>query len=72
MSGCREFAESCPASIIHRGLGTGHSVASVSWHEAAHDAAWLSKSRPYRFLTKAEWEYAAGTYYQYMQRWATC
>ena len=42
------------------GRGT-QPVINVSWDDAKHYVAWLSKmtGKPYRLLTEAEWEYAA-------------
>ncbi len=50
----------CPP-VSASGFGRGNSpVINVSWQEANHYAAWLSRmtQRPYRLLTEAEWEYA--------------
>jgi formylglycine-generating enzyme required for sulfatase activity len=50
----------CPP-VSASGFGRGASpVINVSWQEANHYAAWLSRmtQRPYRLLTEAEWEYA--------------
>jgi formylglycine-generating enzyme required for sulfatase activity len=50
----------CPP-VSASGFGRRASpVINVSWQEANHYAAWLSRmtQRPYRLLTEAEWEYA--------------
>ena len=50
----------CPP-VSASGFGRGNSpVINVSWQEANHYAAWLSRMtrRHYRLLTEAEWEYA--------------
>ncbi len=51
----------CPP-VSASGFGRGGlPVINVSWKEAKHYAAWLSRmtNRHYRLLTEAEWEYAA-------------
>jgi formylglycine-generating enzyme required for sulfatase activity len=52
----------CSSGISDSGFGRGRRpVINVTWDDAQHYVAWLSKmtGKPYRLLTEAEYEYAA-------------
>jgi len=51
----------CPQGVTDSGWGHGQQpVINVTWSDAQHYVAWLSKmtGKPYRLLTEAEYEYA--------------
>jgi formylglycine-generating enzyme required for sulfatase activity len=62
--------DGCSQNVGDHGWGRGRQpVINVSWNDAQHYAAWLSKiaGKTYRLLTEAEYEYAAraGTHTAY-------
>ena len=54
--------DGCPQSVADSGWGHGQQpLINVTWDDAQHYVAWLSKmtGKPYRLLTEAEYEFAA-------------
>ena len=54
--------DGCPQSVADSGWGHGQQpLINVTWGDAQHYVAWLSKmtGKPYRLLTEAEYEFAA-------------